>query len=157
MFPQVKLELARELHLLLAGGGEARSRATSMSDESCCYDETSRSERMDMDDSNIIIPLSMVALVEYASSVTTTGAGLTSQLASTLPNWMTRGVTPFRIKCRPLQPSAVVDSSDYECPLCMQLMVTMIQHIFFTCAIVGFGRTFSSNGASYETNTKHLT
>ena len=132
MFPQVKLELARELHLLLAGGGEGRSRATSMSDESCCYDDNSmsRSERMDMDDSSIIIPLSMVALVEYASSVTTTGAGLTSQLASTLPNWMTRGVTPFRIKCRPLQPSAVVDSSDYECPLCMQLMVTMIQHIF---------------------------
>ena len=102
-----------------------------MSDESCCYDENSRSERMDLDESNIIIPLSMVALVEYASSVTTTGAGLTSQLASTLPNWMTRGVTPFRIKCRPLQPSAVVDSSDYECPLCMQLMVTMIQHFIF--------------------------
>ena len=84
---------------------------------------------MELDDPNLVIPMSMVALVEYASSASSSQGP--SQLAASLPPWMTRGVTPFRITHRPLQPSAVIDSSDYECPLCIQLMVSVYKLSFY--------------------------
>ena len=115
------MELAREIYALLIGS-ESRSRNNSMSDDTTTDSVTDRYEKMDLD---LSIPPSMVALVEFASNVGS--SPVTSLLASSLPAWMTRGVTPFRIESRPLQPSAVVDSSDYECPLCIQLMVKL-QH-----------------------------
>ena len=125
------MELAREVYALLTGG-DNRSRNNSMSDETETDPESfsvsNRNEKMDLD---VVIPLSMVALVEFASNV---GSGpVSSQLAASLPTWMTRGVTPFRTTSRPLQPLAVVDSSDYECPLCIQLMVR-----FLICKITCF-------------------
>jgi Lon protease-like protein/tetratricopeptide (TPR) repeat protein len=124
---QVKQELARELFALLAGE-EARSRSrnrinslNSDSDESAAK-VSKPNNTMDLDEADFVIPLSMVALVEYASTASSSQGP--SQLAASLPTWMTRGVTPFRIKSRPLQTSAVVDSADYECPLCIQPMVS---------------------------------
>jgi hypothetical protein len=115
------MELAREIYALLIGS-ESRSRNNSMSDDTTTDSVKDRYEKMDLD---VSIPPSMVTLVEFASNVGS--SPVSSLLASSLPAWMTRGVTPFRIESRPLQPSAVVDSSDYECPLCIQLMVKL-QH-----------------------------
>jgi hypothetical protein len=82
---------------------------------------------MDLNDQGRVIPLSMAALVEFASTVTATGTG---QPNSSLPAWMTRATTPFKIERRPILSSAVIDSQDYECPLCIQVMVSIFRLAF---------------------------
>ena len=71
---KVKQELARELHALLVGGDETRSRSqnrmNSLNGSSGSMAKVSKpnSTMMDMEESDYVIPLSMVALVEYAST-----------------------------------------------------------------------------------------
>jgi hypothetical protein len=68
---QVKQELAKELHALLVSS-ERRSRDGSIADTDSetetgaeSTDSSGSADKMDLD---IVIPLSMVALVEYAST-----------------------------------------------------------------------------------------
>jgi hypothetical protein len=71
----VKQELARELYSLLVGDetrARCRNRIDSITDDSEAETSSdgsySPSSTMDLDDPNVVIPLSMVALVEYAST-----------------------------------------------------------------------------------------
>jgi len=70
----VKQELARELFALLTGD-EVRSRSrnrlnalNSDSDDSSSAKASMPNNTMDLDEADFVIPLSMVALVEYAST-----------------------------------------------------------------------------------------
>lgn len=115
---QVKQELAKELHSMLSPSDKRPAGSEESSSES-----SFSSSSMETDDSSRVIPLSMVALVEYACEVACQGV---NQSASSLPNWMTRGVTPYRMNSRPIKPTISVDSQDFDCPLCMQIMVAPV-------------------------------
>lgn len=116
---QVKHELSKELFVLLTSNTTQRNERSS---NELGEDEES-SDDMDLNDQSRVIPSSMEALVEFASTVTATGTG---QPNSSLPAWMTRATTPFKIERRPILSSVVIDSQDYECPLCIQVMVAPV-------------------------------
>lgn len=73
-FKQVKQELAKELYSILVGseGSETQRRRSRIdSDDSENESMSSPSDSvcsMELNDPNVVIPLSMVALVEYAST-----------------------------------------------------------------------------------------
>jgi hypothetical protein len=75
---------------------------------------------MDKDDPNKGIPPVLATLMEFASSAV---YGKISQSNSCLPAWMTRAVAPFKLERRPIKISEGFDTRDFDCPLCIQIMV----------------------------------